>query len=350
MRQGEALRDAAKQTAKLRIATEDLSDAENDLARRRALRAAVAAATRETKLEERFKEEIRRLTAEGAALREVGEARDLAVASLRVLNKFKGLLEPTQEASIKALIAENMAIERQNTLLDEIRGPQIDFLQGQKDLTVLFNEGRISLAEFNKELRALQIAQLEPKTEFGAGLRRGILKLKEEISDVASLVDSAFENGFKGAADALTEFITTGKLSFGDLLDSITADITQIAVRIAILQPLIKGLFGGGDALGGLFGGLFGGGGGSDVNGAQHGADFTVRGSGGVDSQLVAFRATPGERVMVQTPTGGGPSQGPAVTIQFNVTTPDAESFGRSVGQLTSRALTAANRANRRNG
>ena len=37
--------------------------------------------------------------------------------------------------------------------------------------------------------------------------------------------------------------------------------------------------------------------------GFAFGGDFTVGGSGGTDSQMVAFRATPGERVSVRTPT-----------------------------------------------
>lgn len=40
--------------------------------------------------------------------------------------------------------------------------------------------------------------------------------------------------------------------------------------------------------------------------GAQHGLDFTVGGAGGVDSQLVAFRATPGERILAIPPGRGG--------------------------------------------
>ena len=43
------------------------------------------------------------------------------------------------------------------------------------------------------------------------------------------------------------------------------------------------------------------------------GGDFTVRGAGGTDSQVVAFRATPGERVSIRTPgqvaSGGGGDQ-----------------------------------------
>lgn len=40
--------------------------------------------------------------------------------------------------------------------------------------------------------------------------------------------------------------------------------------------------------------------------GFQHGGAFTVGGSGGVDSRVVAFRASPGERVTVSPPGGGG--------------------------------------------
>ncbi|TGY86042.1 phage tail tape measure protein, partial [Marinicauda algicola] len=49
-------------------------------------------------------------------------------------------------------------------------------------------------------------------------------------------------------------FVTTGKLDFKALADSILADITRIAVRSAILGPLANALAGGGGLLGGLFG------------------------------------------------------------------------------------------------
>lgn len=54
--------------------------------------------------------------------------------------------------------------------------------------------------------------------------------------------------------------------------------------------------------------------------GFQHGGSFSVAGSGGVDSQLVAFRATPGEQVAVTSP-GRAAAAGaePAVVIQGDV-------------------------------
>ncbi len=61
-------------------------------------------------------------------------------------------------------------------------------------------------------------------------------------------VAQAWGAGFKGLEDALTRFVTTGKASFGDLANSIIADLARIAIRRNITGPLA-------DALGGVFGG-----------------------------------------------------------------------------------------------
>lgn len=54
----------------------------------------------------------------------------------------------------------------------------------------------------------------------------------------------------------------------------------------------------------------------SDLMGFAGGGSFKVGGSGGTDSQLVAFRATPGERVSVRTPAQ---SSGAVVNVYQNV-------------------------------
>jgi len=70
---------------------------------------------------------------------------------------------------------------------------------------------------------------------------------------------------------------------------------------------------------------------------AQGGA-FDVGGSGGTDSQLVQFYATPGERVTVETPSQRSRSQemhpnGKTIVVNMKVVTPDADSFRRSQTQ-----------------
>lgn len=60
-----------------------------------------------------------------------------------------------------------------------------------------------------------------------------------------------------------------------------------------------------GSAIGSLFGSMFGGG--SSIPGFATGGNFTVGGSGGTDSQLVQFRATPGEMVNITHGNDNGP-------------------------------------------
>ena len=65
---------------------------------------------------------------------------------------------------------------------------------------------------------------------------------------VESQMVKAFENGFKGAEDALVDFVQTGKLNFKDLVNSLIADLARIQIREKLLKPImtmLPSLFGG---------------------------------------------------------------------------------------------------------
>ncbi len=90
--------------------------------------------------------------------------------------------------------------------------------------------------------------------------------------------------------------------SLSEAVRALGRDIAGIVLRKTVTGPI-------GTAISDVIKGAF--------PGFQHGGSFTVAGAGGPDSQLVAFRATPGETVTV-TPPGrgaGGPPAGPVVVI-----------------------------------
>ncbi|MDX1699242.1 MAG: tape measure protein [Melioribacteraceae bacterium] len=146
----------------------------------------------------------------------------------------------------------------------------------------------------------------------------------ERFSEDIIKAEDVMVNALKGMEDALVEFVQTGKLSFKDLADSIIADITRMIIRQQITAPLAGALGGAGAGSGNLISGAM-----AMFAGAQHGADFVVGGRGGIDNNLVAFRASKGERVTV---TPEGKSMGNNITI--NITTQDAESFARNEDQI----------------
>jgi hypothetical protein len=69
----------------------------------------------------------------------------------------------------------------------------------------------------------------------------------------------------------------------------------------------------GGGGIGDILGAIFGTGSSSSLTGFATGGSFTVGGSGGTDSQLVKFRATPGEMVNIRHGNDNGPGGGAVV-------------------------------------
>lgn len=83
--------------------------------------------------------------------------------------------------------------------------------------------------------------------------------------------------------DMLVEAAQTGKLEWRNMTDAMIQDLQRVAAEKLVLG-LVNMISGGGP-----------------IPGHATGTQYTVGGSGGTDSQVQAFRATPGERVTVET-------------------------------------------------
>jgi hypothetical protein len=199
---------------------------------------------------------------------------------------------------------------------------ETDLTEKQELLNRALKEGVISASEFDKAMR----------------------ELKKGVEDTANFIKDALESAFSKAADALAEFVTTGKIDFKKLINSIIADLTRLAAQ-QVFKQLAAGLFSAGSSGGGgLFSGL------SGLFGFASGGAFQVGGVPGTDRNILSVNNQPvarvsrGETVSV-TPQG----QGQAPTINFFINTPDANSFERSQGQILARTQAALTRATARN-
>ena len=95
------------------------------------------------------------------------------------------------------------------------------------------------------------------------GANEALRKYGEDAGNAAAQVENAMTNAFKGMEDALVSFVTTGKLDFQSLANSIIADIARIIVKQALVGAFGSG---GGSSSGsstvstlGLLGSLFSG-------------------------------------------------------------------------------------------
>lgn len=106
-------------------------------------------------------------------------------------------------------------------------------------------------------------------------------------SNAAANTAMVFSNAFSNMENAIVSFVTTGKASFSDLVNSMIADIIRLAARQAITAPLASALAGG---MASFFGGWGGTGTGSYTSGdgsfsstfATYNAHGNVFGAGGL--------------------------------------------------------------------
>jgi hypothetical protein len=196
----------------------------------------------------------------------------------REVNKAGGSLDVKPFATlIDTLSAVNMELADKNYLqglkdllpnLDEYNSKIDEIKRGKTELTELeklnaqvnllqldiLAKTNPALAEHVRLLRERAAAlddtnkkQKEQEDSFGANFAEKIKAYYQSISNFGAQVGDAVVNTFQGLEDQLTNFVTTGKLSFADLANSIIADIARIAIRQAIIAPLLKGV-------GGIFG------------------------------------------------------------------------------------------------
>ncbi|MBR8084565.1 phage tail tape measure protein [Burkholderia vietnamiensis] len=145
-----------------------------------------------------------------------------------------------------------------------------DYDKKRAALAKSLSENKISKSQYNSDLKAtqdyydasLEIARrssadiLAANEDWTTGASRAIQNYADSASNIAAQVDTSFTSMAKSMEDAIANFVTTGKLNFTSLANSIIADIIRMQARAAMsgLFSSLAGLIGAGVA--GSFGTL----------------------------------------------------------------------------------------------
>ena len=100
-----------------------------------------------------------------------------------------------------------------------------------------FREGTKSVEEFSESITK----------SFGSQMQTKLKTFNDSIKTVQESMADVVVKGIKGMEDALVTFVTTGKLSFRSLANSIIADMARVAIQQMITKPFtnfLDGLFG----------------------------------------------------------------------------------------------------------
>jgi lambda family phage tail tape measure protein len=152
-------------------------------------------------------------------------------------------------------ITERYEQQRQDLQRDnrngKFAGRQADF---DRELALLNEFQAKSIASYTDYYKQIE----EKQKDFALGASEALKNYYDESQNVFAQTEQAVTNAFKGMEDALVDFVTTGKLDFKSLVNSIVADIARIAIKQSITGPLanlLSGALGGGSSGGGSSGG-----------------------------------------------------------------------------------------------
>jgi lambda family phage tail tape measure protein len=172
--------------------------------------------------------------------------------------------------------------EQLQEALNRIRAPLDEYNRGLEIHRELLRDGAITSKEFEAAVRAIEDAMIaagKARPSMSRTLEDGFKEMLKNATDTAGAMRSAFVNAYSGIENALVDLVTKGKADWSAMVQSMLADLTRLMLRQAIAAGVGKI---------------------AGIPAFATGGSFMVGGRGGTDSQLVAFRASPRERVTVE--------------------------------------------------
>jgi lambda family phage tail tape measure protein len=288
-------------------------------------------------------------------IREVTEAKNKEAEA--EAKKQKEALKRQQEFYEKELLitqAKGERLQKENELAfvsENERKLQLelfDIEQKRKQLTLGDQFGRrMTEDQANKwaeaeKARAQEAYQIgESQRSFEFGWKKAFASYTDSATNAAKMGEQAFVSVTSNMEQALDNFVSTGKLKFGDLARSIIADLIKIQMRAQITSMFgslgkIFGFMGGGGGGSGMFTGSTGEIGGSIHIGARAGGGDVMGGSpylvGEQGPELIIPRnnGTVIPNNQLGSAMGGGPQvvyNGPYIASMSAIDTQSATQF-----------------------
>lgn len=294
-----------------------------------------------------------------AKLTEVmGDARTAA-------EKYNAEQKVINEGTANGLTDDQRVLALQN-LKDKyttIRTPAEQYALALRKINEEQQLGLGSAEAYDDALRDLRVQY--GQGTFPDGLVNGLKTIRKEVTDVAGEVSTTLVDAFHSVNDALTDLITTGTTDWrkmaqgmereiaGNLLKSIEGELanaitgaatkhvttqvsaaatgvttgTSAATTMLAAAPAIGAAIGAAAALGMAASGVLGGAAGAAASlteagglfGFATGGSFVVGGDGGRDTTPVAFAATRGERVTIETAGQQRQTSAPAAGASYHI-------------------------------
>ena len=136
------------------------------------------------------------------------------------------------------------------------------------------------IAKLKERMAVIKETENQRKSNPIAGIKDGINQIQDSFGDMAANMSQVTQNAFSGMADALNDFVMTGKADFRSLAQSILRDLSSMIIKMMIFNTLksAAGFFGFSDGgyVGFASGGYTGDGGKYTPAGVVHRGEYVI--------------------------------------------------------------------------
>lgn len=175
-------------------------------------------------------EYLRTLTLQGQREAEAVGQSDKQRGTSTTLNQIKDRFDQQrQELENNRSLLESQKDKDGNSLFTDDQRKQYD-----ERLAIINDYNAQALDSFQKSYTAIAAAE----ANWSNGASRAFANYIDEAQNTAKVTESFFTKTINGFADALTEFVTTGKLDFKSFAQSVITDIIRIQVQSATSKIL----------------------------------------------------------------------------------------------------------------
>jgi len=277
---------------------------------------------------------------------------DALAQRLEINQRMKSAIQDERDFMLEALDAivkqkkerEGMLqdLEVEYGLKNEKQAQELEFAKQIAEVREKFKEAMPSEREALEALiKRIQEARELAKT-FGGQLSQSFADVVKASGELAQNLGASLGNAFLGLGDQLAQFVTTGKMQFGEFARSVLNDLSRIFIQFAMFQTL-KALVPSGSAFGRFL--SFANGGIMTGNGALPLKRYAAGGIAtspqlamfGEGSRPEAYVPLPDGRTIPVTMKGGGQMGDIVVNVDAGGTNvqgnqPDANKLGEALG------------------
>ena len=153
-------------------------------------------------------------------------------------------LAASRKADEKAEQDRDRAIERGRQFLLQHADAETVYKLQLEEIAKLKRAGAVDEQTYALMVEDAEKRKLRASTDAASGMRRSLQDYQKDAADAAAGAEAVVTKSFTAMEDAISQFATTGKLSFAGFANSVIADMARMTARQAITAPLAGAFLG----------------------------------------------------------------------------------------------------------